>query len=63
MGDMSNTVGVTQQHLLEITAMWSRYSQLRAIRTKHVFAVASEIFVVPGPRIVEAAEQFERMMQ
>ncbi len=63
MGDMSNTVAVSPEHLQEITAMWSRYSQLRAVRTKHVFAVASDVFVVPGPRIVEAAERFERMLQ
>jgi hypothetical protein len=27
-----------------------------------VYAVASDIFVVPGPRIAEAAEAFERML-
>ena len=28
-----------------------------------VFAVASDIFVVPGPRVADAAEAFEKMLQ
>jgi ABC-type Fe3+-hydroxamate transport system substrate-binding protein len=32
------------------------------VRQKRVYAVASDIFVVPGPRIAEAAEAFERML-
>ena len=60
MGDMAETVGVTQAHKRSIVALWGRYQQLKAVAQKRVFAVASDIYVVPGPRIVDAAEAFEK---
>jgi len=33
-----------------------------AVEERRVYAVASDIFVVPGPRIVEAAREFARML-
>lgn len=62
MGDMSNTVGVTEEHKRAVVALWNRYPALAAVREHRVFAVASDIFVVPGPRIVEAAAAFARML-
>lgn len=58
MGDMAETEGVTEEHKRQIVALWRKYSSLRS----RVYAVASDIFVVPGPRVAEAAEQFERML-
>jgi len=62
MGDMADTVNVTEQHKREVVALWGRYPALKAVASKRVYAVASDIFVVPGPRIVEAASAFERML-
>ena len=39
-----------------------KHAALKAVVQKRVFAVASDIFVVPGPRIVDAAEAFEKML-
>lgn len=62
MGDMAETTGVTVEHKRSIVAMWGRHPALKAVAQQRVFAVASDIFVVPGPRIAEAAEAFEKML-
>ena len=56
MGDMSDTVGVTEAHKREVIALWERIPHLAAVKQHRVFAVASDIFVVPGPRVVDAAQ-------
>jgi iron complex transport system substrate-binding protein len=58
MGDMAETVGVTEAHKQEVVALWRQRAPLKA----RVYAVASDIFVVPGPRVAEAAEAFARML-
>ncbi len=63
MGDMADTVGVTEAHKQEVVKLWQRQDDLRAVASGRVYAVAADIFVVPGPRIAEAAEAFARMLQ
>jgi iron complex transport system substrate-binding protein len=63
MGDMAETTGVTEEHKRSVVALWSRNPTLKAVSGKRVFAVASDIFVVPGPRVADAAEAFEKMLQ
>jgi iron complex transport system substrate-binding protein len=58
MGDMAETVGVTEEHKRHVVDLWRRQPALKS----RVFAVASDIFVVPGPRVAEAAEAFEQML-
>ncbi len=62
MGDMSQTEGVTDEHKRAIVALWKRYPSLAAVRGHRVFAVASDIFTVPGPRMVDAARAFAKML-
>ncbi len=62
MGEMAETVGVTEQAKRAVVALWGRYPSLAAVRQRRVFAVASDIFVVPGPRVVDAASEFARML-
>lgn len=62
MGEMSRTVGVTEAEKRAVVALWKRYPNLTALRRKRVFAVASDIFVVPGPRVIEAAREFGRLI-
>ena len=62
MGDMAQTVGVTEQHKKSVVALWNRYPSLNAVRNHRVFAVAADVYVVPGPRMVDAARQFGRML-
>ena len=62
MGDMSDTVGVTEQHKRAVVALWDRIPTLAAVKQHRVFAVASDIFVVPGPRVIDAARAFAEML-
>lgn len=61
MGEMAQTVGVTERDKRAVVALWSRFPSLAAVQRRRVFAVASDFFVVPGPRVVEAAREFARM--
>ena len=62
MGEMAQTVGVTQAQKEAVVRLWSRYPFLPAVQQHRVYAVASDIYVVPGPRVVEAAREFARML-
>ena len=62
MGDMADTVGVTEAHKQDVLKLWQRQADLKAVRSGRVYAVAADIFVVPGPRIAEAAEAFAKML-
>jgi iron complex transport system substrate-binding protein len=62
MGDMSDTVGVTEEHKRAVVALWDRIPNLAAVKHHRVFAVASDIFVVPGPRVIDAAKAFAEML-
>lgn len=62
MGDMAETTGVTEAHKQSVVALWAQNPALKAVERKRVFAVAADIFVVPGPRLTEAAQAFYEMM-
>jgi ABC-type Fe3+-hydroxamate transport system substrate-binding protein len=53
---------VTAAHQREVVDLWQRMGSIAAVKQHRVFAVASDIFVVPGPRIVNAAEAFFDML-
>jgi ABC-type Fe3+-hydroxamate transport system substrate-binding protein len=62
MGEMAETAGFTEERRRSVAALWSRYPALKAVSGRRVFAVSSDIYVVPGPRVVEAAREFARML-
>jgi len=62
MGEMADTVGVSEADKRRVEALWKRYPAITAVADDRVFAVASDIFVVPGPRMVQAAQEFFRML-
>ena len=62
MGDMADTVGVTDEHKREVTSLWERLANVAAVKQHRVYAVASDVYVVPGPRVVEAAKAFFAML-
>jgi iron complex transport system substrate-binding protein len=62
MGDMADTVGVTEEHKREVTSLWERLASVNAVKQHRVHAVASDIYVVPGPRVVDAAKAFFEML-
>jgi iron complex transport system substrate-binding protein len=62
MGDMSDPTGVTVEHKRAVVQLWNRYPSVAAVRNKRVYAVASDIFVVPGPRVVELARELGHLL-
>lgn len=62
MGDMTDTDGITEARKRAVVTLWNRYPMVKAVREHRVYAVASDIYVVPGPRIVETARAFARML-
>lgn len=62
MGDMSDPTGVTEEHKRSVVKLWDRYPNVAAVRNKRVHAVASDIFVVPGPRVIDLARAFAHLL-
>ncbi len=62
MGEMADTIDVTEARKSTVVALWKKYPALSAVRNGRVYAVADDIFVVPGPRVVDAAEAFARFL-
>lgn len=62
MGDMSETEGITDAQKRAVVALWRKFAVLPAVQQKRVYAVASDTLVVPGPRVVDAALQFARLI-
>lgn len=62
MGDMAQTTGVTEAQKKAVLNLWSYRRPLKAVRTNKVFVVASDIYVVPGPRMVDAVRAFAQML-
>ena len=62
MGDMADTVGVTEEHKRDVTSLWERLSSVAAVKQHRVYAVASDVYVIPGPRLVDAAKAFLEML-
>jgi iron complex transport system substrate-binding protein len=55
-GDMGDTVGEHVRRQTVTESLWRQQTLLTAARRGAVHAVTSDAFVVPGPRVVEAAE-------
>jgi ABC-type Fe3+-hydroxamate transport system substrate-binding protein len=62
MGEMSQTAGVTEAQKRAVEALWQRMGSLAAVKAGRVHAVASDVFVEPGPRVVDAAEAFFELL-
>jgi iron complex transport system substrate-binding protein len=62
MGEMAETTVVTEEQKQSVVRLWQSRTELAAVKNDRVFAVASDIFVVPGPRMVDAARAFARML-
>jgi iron complex transport system substrate-binding protein len=62
MGDMADTVGVTDQHKREVVALWDRVATVNAVKNHRVFAIASDYYIVPGPRVIDSARSIFDML-
>jgi iron complex transport system substrate-binding protein len=55
-GDMGDPSKITEAHKRAVVKIWQRASSVKAVKENRVAPVAADIFVVPGPRAVQAAE-------
>jgi iron complex transport system substrate-binding protein len=63
MGDMSDTDRVTEDHKRTVSVLWrEQFPTLPAVSEGRVYPVANDIFVVPGPRVVETARELLAMI-
>jgi iron complex transport system substrate-binding protein len=58
MGEMADTSKVTEEREKAVERLWAGRPEIRS----RVYAVASDIYVVPGPRMVDAAREIARML-
>jgi len=58
MGDYAHAAGAGEARRREELALWKPYGRLKAVRTGRVHAVTAAHFVVPGPRMADAAREF-----
>ncbi len=58
MGDYAHGAGAGETRRREELALWKPYGRLRAVRAGRVHAVTAAHFVVPGPRMADAAREF-----
>jgi len=54
--DMGDTDAERRERQPINERLWSAYATLTAVKTRHVHAATTDALVVPGPRVVEAAE-------
>ena len=57
IGEMGDADRATEARKQSIVALWRRAATVKAVKDGHVYPVAADIFVVPGPRAVNAARQ------
>jgi ABC-type Fe3+-hydroxamate transport system substrate-binding protein len=57
IGDMGAADSATEARKRSIVALWQRASTVKAVKDGRIYPVAADIFVVPGPRAVNAAQQ------
>ncbi len=58
MGDSVHEGKNSANYEAEVLRVWSTLPALQAVKDKRVFPLNDSIFVVPGPRFVDAAERF-----
>lgn len=58
MGEMAETTGVSEERKHAVVRLWKSMPSLHG----RVYAVASDVFVVAGPRAVDAAREFTKML-
>ncbi len=61
--DMGDTAAERQQRQAFNERLWAPYGNLSAVRTKRLHAATTDALVVPGPRVVDAAEWIAALLE
>jgi iron complex transport system substrate-binding protein len=60
--DMGDQSAATETQKRAVIDLWRTYPMLKAVKRDRVVFGISDIFFVPGPRIVDAAQAFAKML-
>jgi len=60
--DMGDQSAATEAQKRAVIDLWRAYPMLKAVKQDRVILGVSDIFFVPGPRIVDAAQAFAKML-
>ncbi len=60
--DMADQSAATEADKRSVINLWRAYPKLKAVKRDHVVFGISDIFFVPGPRIVDATQAFAKML-
>jgi len=60
--DMGDQSAATEAQKRAVITLWRAYPMLKAVKRDRVVFGISDIFFVPGPRIVDAAQAFAKML-
>jgi iron complex transport system substrate-binding protein len=55
--DMSMGGAESEQQAEQVRSLWKDFPSIGAARTGRIFALDSDVFIIPGPRVVQAAER------
>ena len=62
MGEHADATGLSEKQIQAEVALWRRFPNLNAVKNKRIYPISSGVFVVPGPRVVDLAREFARML-
>ncbi len=61
-GDMSQAEKQNAAHEAEVRKLWQSLPSVEAVKQHRVHAVSDDFWVVPGPRVVDAARALEKLL-
>jgi iron complex transport system substrate-binding protein len=62
MGEHADASGISEAQRNAEIALWQKFASIDAVRNRRVYIVASEVFVVPGPRVVVLARELMKLL-
>ena len=61
--DMGHTDMLNETQKNNVRQVWGKYSFLNAVRQNKVFPISADYFVTPGPRVVQAVQDIQKMIK
>lgn len=62
MGEHADAKSLSEEDKRGEIALWNRFPKIRAVQTKRIYIVSSDLYVHPGPRVGELAAEFARFL-
>jgi len=62
MGDMASAGDHPDLPRQDVLRLWQRFKNLKAVQQGRVYSVNSDVFMIPGPRLAEAALRIAKLL-